>query len=464
MSAGRILAPRRVAMSWVLAVIGLPALTLISTSLRAHIGLPSVLLLYLLLVVGVATVGGIWPALATSIAGSVLGNYYFTQPFHTFVIADAANVLALVVFVVVAIVVSTLVSTAARRRNESAHARAEAEILARIAATLVGSATPEDELMRHLLTTFGARAVALMHEASSGWRIDAHAGTPCPAKPEDGDVIVDVGDRSRLVLVGGRLRAEDRRLLGAFANQLAVAIQSRRLRSKALAADQLAAANELRSALLAAVSHDLRTPLASIKASVTSLLGDIEWSRDDAAGFLRTIDTETDRLNTLVGNLLDMTRLQTGGLNLRIREVGLDEVVAAALTAIGERGRSVDVDVPDSLTLVRADPALLERAVANLVDNALIHGRNERPVRLEAGRVMDKVELRVIDRGPGIPSSDREQAFLPFRRLGDTGTGSRVGLGLAVARGFVEAMDGELALEDTPGGGLTAVVSLKAAA
>jgi two-component system sensor histidine kinase KdpD len=212
------------------------------------------------------------------------------------------------------------------------------------------------------------------------------------------------------------------------------------------------------------VSHDLRTPLASIKASVTSLLGDISWSREDANEFLRTIDTETDRLNKLVGNLLDMSRLQTGGLNLNIRDVGLEGVVAAALAGLGDRARGVDMDVPETLPLVRVDPALLERAIANLIDNALTYAQGEGPVRVIACQVADRVELRVIDRGPGIPEAERERAFLPFRRLGDAESGSRVGLGLAVARGFMEAIGGELTLEDTPGGGLTVIVNLRGSA
>jgi two-component system sensor histidine kinase KdpD len=456
--------PRRIAAGAIVGIGGSLLLTLVLSAVRSHMNLPSAVLLYLLLVIGAATVGGLWPALGSSIAGSLLLNYYFTPPIHTFTIAESNNLLALIVFVVVAVVVSALVTVAVRRQNEATHGRAEAEILARIAATLVGTTNPEDELMRHLITTFGLEAVALMHRASSGWHIDAHAGTPVPTRPQDGDASVEVGDNSRLVLVGAPLRPEDQRVIGAFAAQLAAAITSRRLASRASAADQLAAANELRSALLAAVSHDLRTPLASIKASVTSLLGDISWSHEDANEFLRTIDTETDRLNKLVGNLLDMSRLQTGGLNLSVREVGLEEVVATALTALGDRGRSVDVDVPETLPRASADPTLLERAVANLVDNALTYADCETPVRVVAGRAGKRVELRVVDRGPGIPEAERERAFLPFRRLGDADTGSRVGLGLAVARGFVEAMGGELVLEDTPGGGLTAVVSLEAAA
>jgi two-component system sensor histidine kinase KdpD len=232
----------------------------------------------------------------------------------------------------------------------------------------------------------------------------------------------------------------------------------------AATADALARANELRTALLAAVSHDLRTPLASIKASVTSLrAGDVDWSRAEADVFLATIEEETDHLNELVGNLLDMSRLQTGALELSQRAVGLEEVVPAALASLGRRAPSVDVAVPETLPRVDADPGLLERALANLVANAAVWSPPGHPVRLEGAATTDEVELRVIDHGPGIPVVDRERVFLPFQRLGDRSRGG-VGLGLAVSRGFIEAMHGELCVEDTPGGGLTMVVRLPRAA
>jgi len=217
--------------------------------------------------------------------------------------------------------------------------------------------------------------------------------------------------------------------------------------------------------LLAAVSHDLRTPLASIKASVTSLLQqDIDWPPEATREFLETIDEESDRLNSLVGNLLDMSRLQTGALQLLVREVGLEEVVPRAIAGLPDRAVPVMLDLPETLPRVRADVGLLERAVANVVDNARAWSPVDRPVRVEAGAVLDRVDLRVIDHGPGIPESERELIFRPFQRLGDNSRdGTGVGLGLAVARGFVEAMGGELAVEDTPGGGLTMVLSMPVA-
>ena len=221
--------------------------------------------------------------------------------------------------------------------------------------------------------------------------------------------------------------------------------------------------NDLRLAILSAVSHDLRTPLAGIKASVTSLLDrEIDWAPADREAFLATIDAETDRLDALVGNLLDMSRLQTGALQVEASPIGLDEVVPAALRSIGTRADAVAVDVSEDLPRVVADPGLLERAIANVIANALLHGGGA-PVRIVAGAVDGGVDLRVVDRGPGIPSEQRDRMFVPFQRLGDSPQGASVGLGLAVARGFVEAMGGGVEVEDTPGGGLTMVLRLKAA-
>lgn len=222
----------------------------------------------------------------------------------------------------------------------------------------------------------------------------------------------------------------------------------------------LAKANELRSALLAAVSHDLRAPLASIKASATSLLSDdVAFEPAARRALLQTIDEEADRLNNLVGALLDMSRLQSGALETTMRPVGIEEVVAPALSGLPP-AVAVDVNVPETLPKVAADPALLERALANIVQNALAFAPPGTTVRIEAGAVAGRVDLRVVDRGCGIAPADRDRVFLPFQRLGDNPNGMGVGLGLSVAKGFLEAMGGELTVEETPGGGCTMVLSL----
>jgi two-component system sensor histidine kinase KdpD len=220
----------------------------------------------------------------------------------------------------------------------------------------------------------------------------------------------------------------------------------------------------MRTALLAAVSHDLRSPLASAKAAVTSLRArDMRWNETDTAELLATADESLDRLTRLVGNLLDMSRLQAGALSLFPRPSGLDDIVALALDDLGPAGREIAVEIPETLPAVRADPAILERVVVNLTENALRYSPAGKAPLLAASALGDRVELRVVDRGPGIPEQNREQMFVPFQRLGDTDNTTGVGLGLALSRGLTEAMGGTLTAEDTPGGGLTMTISLPAA-
>jgi two-component system sensor histidine kinase KdpD len=344
---------RRQRLGALIAVVALPVLTAGLVPVRDDLAVESVLLLYLLVVVATAAVGGIWPATACAFVAFALVNWFFTPPYHALTIADGDHALALVVFLAVALVVALYVTVADRNASESAAVRAEAEAL----------------------------------------------------------------DRT----------------------------------------------NELRTALLNAVSHDLRTPLASIKASVSSLRAtDVEWSPAQTSEFLAAIEVDTDRLNQLVGNLLDMSRLQTGTLELTRHPVALEEVVANAIESLGTEATDLAVDVPEDLPLALVDPVLLERAIANLVANALHWSPPGSPVEISACLNAPDVELRVVDHGPGVPLESREQIFQPFQRLGDRG-GSGVGLGLAIASGFVAAMQGELLVEDTPGGGATFRVLLAAA-
>ncbi|HMG40179.1 MAG TPA: DUF4118 domain-containing protein [Acidimicrobiales bacterium] len=460
-----LLAPRLRLFGWLLATVGVGLVTLGLANLRDNVGLPGVLLLYLLLVVTTATVGGWPPALAAAVVGFLCANWFFTPPFHTWTIAEAENLLALVVFLAVAVIVSRLVVTAARRAAEATRATAEAATLASLAGT-VAEDDPLPVLVDNLRRVFGFASAALLRRApGEGWVVEASSGDGAPHTPDAADETRPLGQDLVLAMSGARrLAAEDRRVLNAFALQLGAAVERRRLHAQAARAAALAEADELRTALLQAVSHDLRTPLAGIKASASSLRQpDVDWSPEDVREFLRTIEDETDRLTDLVANLLDMSRIQAGVATPRLREVGLDEVVPAALAGLGERARGVLVDVPETLPPVRSDPAMLERVVANLIDNALGHGGDRAPVRVEAGAVGGHILLRVVDRGRGIPESQREQVFEPFQRLGDTGSGSGVGLGLAVARGFTWAMGGDLTIEDTPGGGTTMVIELDAA-
>jgi two-component system sensor histidine kinase KdpD len=468
--AGGGLTMRRQAAGYLLAAMLAPALTIALASDRSGLNLISDVLAYLVAVIVVALVGGFVPAVLLAVAGSLLLNYYFTPPIHLWTIAEANNALALGVFVVVALLVSSVVDRAARRTRQAARAGTESELLATTAGSVLRGQRAVEAVLDRVREAFGMDSVTLFEpgDMSTGtaatWTVVAYSGPAAVTAPDAADVEVPVGKGLRLALRGRKLTAADHRVLGAFAAYAAVALEQQRLAAEAEAARPIAEADRMRTALLAAVSHDLRTPLASAKAAVTSLRSpDITWDAADRAELLATADESLDKLSRLVGNLLDMSRLQAGALAVFCRPTGLDEVVAVALDQLGPAGRQVIVDIPGSLPEVRADPALLERVIVNLTGNALRYSPAGQPPLLAASALGDRVELRVVDRGPGIPADDHDRVFVPFQRLGDTDNTSGVGLGLALSRGLTEVMGGTLDPEETPGGGLTMIISLPAA-
>ncbi|WP_329394530.1 sensor histidine kinase KdpD [Streptomyces melanogenes] len=452
----------RTVWGWLAGVVGPALLTLLLTTINTDLGLANDMLLYLSLTVTAALLGGFLPAVASALVGSVLINWYFTPPVHELTIADPKNIVAMVVFVLVALSVASVVDLAARRTHQAARLRAESEILSFLAGSVLRGETSLDSLLERVRETFAMESVAMLERASEvePWTCTGSVG-PAPApRPEDADVDMPVGDRLALALSGRILPAEDRRVLGAFAAQAAVVLDRQRLQEQADRARVYAEGDRIRTALLAAVSHDLRTPLASIKASVTSLRSDdVEWSEDDEAELLAGIEVGADRLTHLIGNLLDMSRLQTGTVTPLIREIDLDEVIPMALGGVPED--SVVLDIPEALPMVAVDPGLLERAVANVVENAVKYSPDGERVLVSASAIADRVEVRVADQGPGVPDQAKDRIFAPFQRYGDAPRGAGVGLGLAVARGFTEAMGGTLTAEDTPGGGMTMVLTLR---
>ena len=441
------------------AVVGLPALTG-ALRLGPALSLTTDILLVLVMVVGVALVGGLGPALLTAVAGSLILNWYFTPPFGNLMIDEPDNLLALVIFVVVAVAVSWVVDQAARRTTQAARAGADAQTLAMVAGSVLRGTRPLPALLERLRETFTLRSVTLVEAGA----VVAYVGDgPCTS-PADADAEVKVDDDLVMLLRGRPLAASDRRIVEAFAAQSAVALRQERLAEAAAAAKPLAEADRMRTALLAAVSHDLRTPLAAAKASVASLRSaDVQFGAADRAELLATADESLDRLIGLVSNLLDMSRLQAGALGVTILAVGAEEVVPRALDDLGPAGRAVVTHLPDHLPALAADPGLLERVLVNLIGNALRYSPPGRPPVVTAGALGDRVELRVTDHGPGIPADRWEQVFLPFQRLGDRDNHTGVGLGLALSRGLTEAMGGTVAPEETPGGGLTMVITLPGA-
>lgn len=451
-----VLPARRRAAGWLLASAGTLCLAAVLTHTRSSVDQAGRLLLFQLVVLAAAAVGGTGPAVTASILAAALLNWFFTPPIHTWTVASPADLLGLVLFLSLGLAVGVLVNSLASRSSEAARGRAEAEALGRVAVDIATLDEPLPVILGRMVDWLGLDGAAVTRDgvvvASAGAETAAGAaGTTALAMPE--------GE----LLVRGSLTADRRRLLTVFASHVSAALEQRRLREAAAGREVEDRADALRVALLRAVSHDLRTPLASIKAAATSLLDDdVVFTPSDRAALLEAIDAEVDRLDRVVANLLDASRLGASAVAVHAVAVDLDDLVPALLRSAGWGDAGFVLDVAPGLPAVLVDPGLLERVLANLISNAL-RVCPAQDIRVAASALGSQVELRVVDHGPGVEPAQHELLFEPFQRLGDGPGSDGVGLGLSVARGLVEAMGGRLTPETTPGGGMTMVVALPVA-
>ncbi|MDX8055828.1 sensor histidine kinase KdpD [Lentzea sp. BCCO 10_0798] len=445
---------RRRLIGWGLSLALPAAVTALGMLWRDELDFSTDLVAFLLVTCVVAIAGGLGPALFCAVLGAGLLNYFFTEPYYSLAVRTPENVITLAAMVIVATVVALTVDRAARLAEQGARARTEAALLASYSRTVLTSPCPLTRLLEKIRENFGLESVALVERRDGTWtRVE------CAGRDSGPVTEVTVTDDVRLRLSGRVLPASDQRVLEAAAGQTFVALRQQRMAADALHAQRKAETSELRTALLSAVGHDLRTPLTSIKAAIGSLRDtSLPLSEQDVTELMATVEESADRLTGLVDNLLDSSRLATGSVEPVLRPVGYYEVVARALAGIGGE---VTVVVAEDLPPVLADLGLLERVVANVVDNALRHG-SPSPVTIRASHHGSSVELRIVDHGPGLPKKTGHRLFAPFQRLGDRSATPGVGLGLSVAKGFTAAMGGEISAEDTPGGGLTVVISLPA--
>lgn len=450
---------------WALAIIGSPFLTLLFLGIGRHnIALSTTFLGYIALVVAVALVGGLWPALVTAIAGSLLVNWFFTPPVDTFTIQQPENLFAFFIFVAVAAAVAWVVDVAARRARQARQASSQATILSDLASGVLREGPEVQPLLERLREMFAQQRVTLVRRSGVDTEIIATAGS-ADAPIESADERIGLADGVTMLLHGSPISPSDRAILEAFAGRITSAIDQQKLADAQRESEELAAATAMRTALLAAVSHDLRTPIAGIKASVTALrMTDIELSPEDQQAMLETAEESIDRLDVLVENLLDMSRLATGALTPSLSPIRATDAVEQAIRSIAlpETRERVDARVSDRLPPVMGDVGLLERVLANLIENAGKHAP-ESPIEIDALPMDDRLVIRVIDHGPGVARDAVERIFQPFQRLGDAPDGMGVGLGLAVARGLTEAMGGTIEVSETPAGGLTVGVGLAVA-
>ncbi|MFI7482113.1 ATP-binding protein [Kocuria sp. M1R5S2] len=426
-------------------------------------------LCHLTVVVFVAILGGWWPAVGAALLSTMLLNWFFTPPTGMWIIHEPLNVWALGLFLLVAAGVARVVDIEARRTTEAGRARHQAAVLFELAGGVISEGLSIPALLDRLRRTYDLRGVALAENGSDTaaperWTVVAGAGSPAP-DPSTCDNTVVVDERHVLLIDGFPKEASDQGVLEAFAGRVGAVLQQQALAEARLQAQELAAGNAMRTALLAAVSHDLRTPLAGIKASVSSLrLEDVELSAEDTRELLSTIEESADQLTERVDDLLDMSRIQAGDLVVHRAPLEVEDLAETALHSLGGTAglRRVRTEIPDGLPPVLGDHGLLVRVIANLVENALKHSVTG-PVLLRAEAGSGAMRLYVVDHGPGVPDADKERIFRPFQRTGDRDTTTGVGLGLAVARGLAEGLGGQVQARDTPGGGLTMVLTLPAA-
>lgn len=460
---------RRRAWSWPAAVVVPSAICVMTVGvLDRHLNMAGESALFFVGILLVALLGGVAPAALSAVLSGLLLNYFLTAPRHTFTIAEPDAAITQFVMLAVAVAVAALVDSVAKRQREVRQASREAELLTLFAGSVLRGADL-DALLERVRETYFQRSAAMLRVQGSAERIIAAVGeNPCRTV-QSADTAIEVGDDEFWLLLAGRtLPARDRRVLAVVAKQAAGLVRQRELTEEASKAEAIEKADQLRRSLLSAISHDLRTPLAAAKAAASSLRSDdICFSEQDTAELLATVEESVDQLTALVDNLLDSSRLAAGVVRPDLKPVYLDEVVQRSLLSIS-RGATgfgapglerVKVDIGECAAM--ADAGLLERVIANLLDNALRYGADG-PVRVNAGQVGEHTLISVIDHGPGVPRGAEEQLFEPFQRLGDRISRSGVGLGLSVARGFVEAMGGAISATDTPGGGLTILVELAA--
>jgi two-component system, OmpR family, sensor histidine kinase KdpD len=489
----------RGALGYAVAVGGTVLVTAPLLAFRGEVSKTTVVLAYLLVVTAAAAAGGLGPGITAAGLGFLAFDVLFLQPYHHIIVDDPQDYLSLGVYLLLAVVVSLLVATSERRRAQAERRERETRMLFDLSTSLVAHGSLTDTLRGVVSTVrslFDLAGCAIVLPSGDGVELAAVDGQvpddlderfasapaqtsvqvpgPAGAALEPGRALT-VPMRSgehvvgALVVVAGGPGSSgfgeaERRVLATFANQAALAVeqgQQEEQRNRALALQET---DRLRTALLNSVSHDLRTPLASIKASASSLLDrEVRWSDAERDEFLATINTEADRLTRLVHNLLDMSRIEAGALDARLVECSLAEVVGPVVRRARAAARQrVDVDVPDELAPVLADPVRLDQVLTNLLDNARSYAPAS-PVQVVARQAGDDVELRVIDHGPGIPGPERERVFDQFYRL--KGGGRRpegTGMGLAICRGIVQAHGGTLRVETTPGRGASFVLTLPA--
>jgi two-component system, OmpR family, sensor histidine kinase KdpD len=439
----------------------------------SELGPASDVAVFMLAVTVAAVTGGLWGGVLAALLASIVLPIV-ELPDNALRFDEPRDLVAAVVFLAIAVVVGLVVGSAADERARAARREREARLLAHLSATLLSGDVPDrvlDDFVQLLLEPLGL-AACQVRVTLDGLDVEAHAvqeGTEAGGPSEIVPVVVADVPLGTLIVerpIGRRpFNKDERLLLEAATRQAAVALDRARLDARARLAQLDAETSQLRAAMFSSVTHDLRTPLASIKAGVTSLLD--QTVRHDASQeqeLLQTILEETDRLNRLVGNILDLAKIRAGALIPRRAPTAVDEVTEAVVARLRPMLRARDVTIElmlaPELPEVPADPVQLDQVLTNLLENAAVHSPKGGTIRLHVSPTTGTVRIRISDEGPGIPREEREKVFDAFYRGRESPESAGSGLGLAIARAIVTAHGGRIWIEETMGGGTAIVIDL----
>lgn len=447
-------------------ILVIPFVNLLLVSLRGHFNLTTTTLLLLVLTVGIAIGSALWLAIASAVENFLFLNYFFTPPLHTFAISDKDDLISLLAFIFFSVVASVILNQLKVRTKRLQQISDEGLFLSRLATDIIRGHNSIEEILENSKATFGISEIAIVSKVASipKDQIQVVYGAIEVFSPELINSGVKLNSRYSLIANPPIVEIGLHNLLTTFGSQILILLERQILEENERELSDIKQSDQMRAALLTAVSHDLRGPLASTKAAISSLMNtEINWSGSDRQELLETANHSLDQLNNLIENLLDMSRLEGNAISLHWRSVDVEDAISGAIKALKSNRILADIRIQESLPAINVDPILLERVLVNLIENAIRFNPKDQAIEIEAGCTENGVDIKVIDHGPGVEPKNRGKIFVPFQRLGDRDNTTGVGLGLAIVKGFTELMDGKVSTDETPSGGLTMVLTFGAA-
>lgn len=445
----------------VLAVI-LPLVNFALARFRSNFNLTTNTLVLLIITLAIAIKSPIWLTTLGAIENFFFLNYLFTPPFHTLNISNRNDLIALLAFLATSVTASLVLRKLDLRTAKLRQLSKEGQFLSSLAEDIIRGHNSLKEILSNSKTTFGLKELAIVQQVKSTGRheVEVIYGSIESISLDSIDHQIVLNSDYSLLANPPITDPELRKLVTTFGSQLLILLERQLLEENEKELSEIRQADQMRVALLNAVSHDLRGPLASSKAAISSLQnGQVTWTREEQSELLNSASNSLDQLNHLIENLLDMSRLEAGAIFINWRNVGVEDVVSGAIKSLKSPTDRINISIDPELPPIKGDPILLERVIGNLIENALRFNPPERSVSIAAFQVEDRIEIRVIDHGQGLTEAQNAKLFTPFQRLGDRDNSTGIGLGLAIVKGFTELMNGRISIEETFEGGLTMVLS-----